>query len=143
MERRTFLSLMGLGWLATSFPMVVAAFLDKQQPTTAAPSDFKPVGTVSQLESNGQISLKQFFGPEPILVVREPKTAKVIAVNPTCTHRGCLINWKAQEEVFDCPCHHSQFSVNGQVLRGPADDPLQTYTVEVQGQQVLVKQPTL
>ena len=121
---------------------VAAVFLDKQQLVKAASSDFKPVGTVSQLDSNGQISSKHFFGPEPILVVREPKTAKVIAVNPTCPHRGCLVDWKAQEDVFVCPCHHSRFTVNGEVLRGPADDPLQTYTVEVQGQQVLVKQPT-
>ncbi|MBV8884337.1 MAG: ubiquinol-cytochrome c reductase iron-sulfur subunit [Chroococcidiopsidaceae cyanobacterium CP_BM_RX_35] len=142
MDRRTFLSWFGIGWIASSLPVVIAAFsLDKQQSVSAAPGDFKIVGTVSQLTNNGQILVKQGFDSKPILVVGDPKTSTVVAVNPTCTHQGCLVNWKASQSDFVCPCHNSRFSADGEVLRGPATRALQTYTVKVQGEQVLVQEP--
>ena len=140
MERRTFLGWVGLGWIASSLPVAIAS-LDMQS-AKAASGDFKPIGTVSQLNSNGQILIAHGFGAEPVLVVRDPKTAKVVAVNPTCSHRGCHVDWKPDRDAFVCPCHHAQFSPDGEVLRGPASEPLQTYVVEVQGQQVLLKGPS-
>ncbi|MBC6980134.1 FAD-dependent oxidoreductase [Caulobacter sp. 17J80-11] len=37
-----------------------------------------------------------------------------------CTHMGCVVHWNGFEGCWDCPCHGSQFSVEGQVLNGPA-----------------------
>jgi glycine/D-amino acid oxidase-like deaminating enzyme/nitrite reductase/ring-hydroxylating ferredoxin subunit len=41
-----------------------------------------------------------------------------------CTHAGCAVHWNAFEGCWDCPCHGSQFSIDGQVLSGPAARPL-------------------
>lgn len=46
------------------------------------------------------------------------------AVNPTCTHMGCLTHFNEAEKSWDCPCHGSRFGYDGTVLQGPATEPL-------------------
>ncbi len=45
----------------------------------------------------------------------------------TCTHAGCVVRWNGFERCWDCPCHGSQFSVEGEPLQGPATKPLEVY----------------
>jgi glycine/D-amino acid oxidase-like deaminating enzyme/nitrite reductase/ring-hydroxylating ferredoxin subunit len=42
----------------------------------------------------------------------------------TCTHIGCIVHWNSFERCWDCPCHGSQFTPDGEVLQGPAFRPL-------------------
>ena len=41
-----------------------------------------------------------------------------------CTHLGCVVPWSAATNKFQCPCHGSQYSPEGAVVRGPAPLPL-------------------
>lgn len=43
------------------------------------------------------------------------------ALNPVCTHAGCIVNWNAEEKSWDCPCHGARYDIEGRVLNGPAD----------------------
>jgi glycine/D-amino acid oxidase-like deaminating enzyme/nitrite reductase/ring-hydroxylating ferredoxin subunit len=45
---------------------------------------------------------------------------EVHAVSARCTHLGCIVSWNPAETSWDCPCHGSRFSVDGEVLHGPA-----------------------
>ena len=64
----------------------------------------------------------------------------VVAFAPQCTHLGCAYHWEEQTKEFLCPCHTSTFSLDGQVLSGPAPRPLDRYEVKVDGNKLLVGQ---
>jgi nitrite reductase/ring-hydroxylating ferredoxin subunit len=58
------------------------------------------------------------------------------ATQAKCPHRqGPLNEGKLEGSTVTCPWHGSQFNVcSGAVLRGPAQVPLQTYRVTVEGE---------
>ena len=62
------------------------------------------------------------------------KTAdgKILAFSPVCTHLGCAFHWDAGKSDFLCPCHGSEFALDGTVLSGPAPRPLDRFEIKVE-----------
>ncbi len=41
---------------------------------------------------------------------------------PRCPHLGCALKYNPAEHSWDCPCHGSRFSKNGNLINNPATD---------------------
>ncbi|OGR16825.1 MAG: hypothetical protein A2X81_19645 [Desulfobacterales bacterium GWB2_56_26] len=55
----------------------------------------------------------------------------VWALSRKCTHLGCKLTYHEDRDIFECPCHQSQFHAEtGEAIRGPATKPLAFFPVE-------------
>jgi nitrite reductase/ring-hydroxylating ferredoxin subunit len=63
------------------------------------------------------------------------------AFGDTCTHQGCsLAEGELEATIVTCPCHGSQFDVTtGDVVRGPAGEPVGSYPVRLEGDALRVE----
>ena len=66
----------------------------------------------------GEARLVKYEG-DSIAMYRD-ETGKVHAINPVCPHAKCVVGWNSAEKSWDCPCHGSRFSVDGELLTGPS-----------------------
>lgn len=66
---------------------------------------------------------------------------QLYAFDDTCTHRGCsLAEGTLDGTTVTCPCHGSEFNVTtGAVLHGPAQRPVRSRSVKVEGEDLLVE----
>jgi glycine/D-amino acid oxidase-like deaminating enzyme/nitrite reductase/ring-hydroxylating ferredoxin subunit len=64
------------------------------------------------------------LGDSTVGAYRDP-AGGLHVVSLTCTHLACTVQWNDAEDTWDCPCHGSRFSIDGDVLEGPATRPLQ------------------
>lgn len=51
--------------------------------------------------------------------------SKFIALNITCTHKKCEVEYNGSG--FECPCHGSTYDGSGKVTNGPAKKNLKSY----------------
>ena len=57
----------------------------------------------------------------------------IIAAYRKCTHLGCTVPFNTARDLFECPCHGSEFSSDGVATMGPAFRPLRVYTNTLNG----------
>lgn len=90
------------------------------------------VGLVKQLDDTP-------FGPVAVYHLG----GKILAVSDRCPHAGARLSegeLAGDEPVITCPRHGSRFALtDGERVRGPADDPLPTFRVVVEGTEVFLR----
>lgn len=56
---------------------------------------------------------------EQKIAIYKTQEGEVKALNPVCTHAGCIVAWNDAEKSWDCPCHGGRYDIDGHVLTGP------------------------
>jgi nitrite reductase/ring-hydroxylating ferredoxin subunit len=99
-------------------------------------AEYVTVGTAADL-AEGEMRAFE-VGGRRVTVARVGGTFH--AFDDTCTHRQCsLVEGDLEEATVTCPCHGSQFHVGtGAVLNPPATEPVKTYPVRVEGDDLQV-----
>jgi cytochrome b6-f complex iron-sulfur subunit len=73
---------------------------------------------------------------QKVFVVHAP--AGFFALSATCTHLGCMTRYEKENDRIFCPCHGSQFAVDGTVTGGPAPRPLPRLDLALEGGRLVV-----
>jgi len=61
------------------------------------------------------------------------------ALSGICTHQNCIVSeFDGSKSVFVCPCHGSQFDLNGNVKQGPATSKLGSYSTRVENDSLII-----
>jgi cytochrome b6-f complex iron-sulfur subunit len=71
-----------------------------------------------------------------VWVVR--RRGELYVLEARCPHLGCTPRWEPHTRLFRCPCHGSQFSLEGMALNGPAKDPLKRAAIWRDGERILI-----
>jgi nitrite reductase/ring-hydroxylating ferredoxin subunit len=72
---------------------------------------------VVDLERGGGM-ITEFDGRK--LAMHRDESGTLHAVSAKCTHMGCTVGWNPVDRTWDCGCHGSRFTAEGEVLHGPA-----------------------
>lgn len=138
--RRSFLSRLSL-WIGglVAGGSVFAVFRSLVPNVLYEPSKKVKVGTVD-------------FIPEGVTLFKDAKAfvakhssggkTRIHAISAVCTHLGCIVQHTESEESktgkkdksavgFSCACHGSQFTIEGDVVKGPAPKPLPWFAVSI------------
>lgn len=92
-------------------------------------------GKIAELKPN---SAKIFrFGSRPGLLIKN-SDGSYLALSATCTHLGCIVQYRGDLQEIWCACHNGLYDLNGRNVSGPPPRPLDVYEVHLQGDDVVV-----
>ncbi len=101
-------------------------------------------------EGSRLVVQKADFGDGPHALLENPQLARAIylhrfedgtfaAVLTRCTHRGCQV--EPAGDRLACPCHGSEYTFAGKVMRGPAEQALYRYAVTSDAENIYIDLP--
>jgi Rieske Fe-S protein len=137
-SRRRFLDWMlgtSIGGLVLAVLYPVARYLvPPVAAESAAAAVTLPFGPADLAPNTGRIFK---FGSQPGLLVRTA-SGDLRAFSATCTHLACIVQYRPDLAQVWCACHNGHFDLNGRNVAGPPPTPLETFTVRVRGDQIVV-----
>ena len=100
-------------------------------PVAEAPQSSVVAASANELQPNSAKIFK--FGTRPGVLVRTAEGG-YRAFSATCTHLEC----RADAQHIWCACHNGHYDLNGKNIAGPPPRPLEQYTVNIRGDEVVV-----
>lgn len=141
MNRRNFVNIFFGGSLAgtiISFLYPVIRFLIPPKQTQAGVNQVV-AANVGEVPPNSYKIFK--FGASPGILINT-KEGELRAFNAVCTHLTCNVVFEGDTESLICPCHNGRFDLSGNVISGPPPLPLESFEVEISGDEIFVKKIT-
>ncbi|HXF95038.1 MAG TPA: Rieske 2Fe-2S domain-containing protein [Gemmatimonadales bacterium] len=77
------------------------------------------------------------FGNRPGILIRTPD-GEFRAYSAICTHLACIVQYRPDLRHIWCACHNGHYDLNGRNIAGPPPRPLDAYTVNLRGDEIVV-----
>ena len=126
-SRRDFIKRSAVGVIAGG-AMLSTINLEAFAKTGASKAVFKKTGDDLVVTLADNAALTKVGGNvklnDEIMLIRKSET-EFLAVRTICSHKGCDVELEATK--FVCPCHGSEFTLDGKVTEGPAKENLKTF----------------
>jgi len=138
LARRRFAEiLLGSGFLVTAVAFVypVLRYLIPPKASDLG-SDSVLAGRVGELKPNSGKIFR--FGSRPGLLVRTAR-GEYRAMSAICTHLSCTVQYRQDLHEVWCACHNGLYDLNGRNISGPPPRPLETFEVQVSGEDIYVR----
>src|SRR5260370_9723558 len=142
LTRRRFLSRMsltlsGLAAAVVSVPIIAYLLSPLLQST---PDEWRDVGSVVDFQIGATVEVA-YDDPSPLpwagqtaraaIWLRRKADRNFTAYSINSTHLGCPVNWRADADLFLCPCHGGVYYADGTVAGGPPPRPLTRLAVRI------------
>ncbi len=136
-SRRNVLNyLLGTGAVATLAAIVYPIIKFMIPPRVVESSASSVVAAkVSELKPNSGRIFK--FGSKPAILIETP-AGEYRAFSAVCTHLDCTVQYRPDEKLIWCACHNGRYDLTGKNISGPPPRPLEAYTVNVRGTDIVV-----
>lgn len=135
--RRRFIDyLLGTSAVATLAAIVYPIFRFMVPPEIVeAQANSVVAGTNAELKVNSAKIFK--FGSKPGILIRTGQE-EYKALEATCTHLDCIVQYQPDQQNILCACHNGIYDLNGKNIGGPPPRPLEEYTVNIKGDEIIV-----
>jgi Rieske Fe-S protein len=77
------------------------------------------------------------FGTLPGILINTSE-GELKAFSALCTHLTCTVIFESDSGSIFCPCHNGRFDLSGNVISGPPPSPLESYHVEISGEDIII-----
>jgi cytochrome b6-f complex iron-sulfur subunit len=113
------------------------------QRTTSIPQEADGTSTrralaaVSDIPPHAPLDVSAAAGA-PTFLVRSGRAVR--ALSGVCTHAGCPVGWRLDQQAFVRPCHSGTYTLQGAVVSGPPPRPLDRISVRIKNGNVYLAQ---
>ena len=141
MKRRNFINFFLGGSLAGTVIALLYPVIRYIIPARQTEAVIKKISAakVGELAPNTHKIFK--FGTLPGILINTQE-GELIAFSGICTHLTCTVLYDGDSETILCPCHNGKFDLSGNVISGPPPSPLESYKVEISGDDIIVSKRT-
>jgi Rieske Fe-S protein len=93
-------------------------------------------GSVNELAPNSG-KIFRYINKPGILIRTPAPEGEYRAMTAICTHLGCTVQYRSDEQLIWCACHNGWYDLTGRNIKGPPPRPLERYEVHIQGDKII------